>query len=87
MPTLICLGLGYSAQNFVETFGQKFERIIATMRGADRVAGGRRKDSLPKRVVVVAMCRREDLHGVTVDVDRGDIDPVDGRARHHGCLG
>jgi len=38
MPTLVCLGLGYSAQHFVETFGQKFERIIATMRGADRVA-------------------------------------------------
>ncbi|HWX83296.1 MAG TPA: SDR family oxidoreductase [Xanthobacteraceae bacterium] len=38
MSTLICLGLGYSAQNFVENFGQKFERIIATMRGADRVA-------------------------------------------------
>jgi len=38
MATLICLGLGYSAQHFVETFGQKFERIIATMRGADRVA-------------------------------------------------
>lgn len=38
MRTLICLGLGYSAQHFVENFGQKFERIIATMRGADRVA-------------------------------------------------
>jgi nucleoside-diphosphate-sugar epimerase len=38
MATLICLGLGYSAQNFVENFGQKFERIIATMRGADRAA-------------------------------------------------
>jgi nucleoside-diphosphate-sugar epimerase len=38
MSTLICLGLGYSAQNFVENFGQKFERIMATMRGADRVA-------------------------------------------------
>jgi nucleoside-diphosphate-sugar epimerase len=38
MSTLICLGLGYSAQHFVEAFGQKFERIVATMRGADRVA-------------------------------------------------
>src|SRR5579864_6883874 len=38
MPALVCLGLGYSAQHFVEIFGQKFERIIVTMRGADRVA-------------------------------------------------
>jgi len=38
MPALVCLGLGYSAQHFVENFGGKFERIIATMRGADRVA-------------------------------------------------
>lgn len=38
MATLICLGLGYSAEHFVENFGEKFDRIIATMRGADRAA-------------------------------------------------
>jgi len=38
MSTLICLGFGYSAEHFVETFGQKFERIIGTVRGAERAA-------------------------------------------------
>ena len=35
---LICFGLGYSAQHFVETFGQKFDRIVGTVRGAERAA-------------------------------------------------
>jgi hypothetical protein len=35
---LICFGLGYSAQNFVEIFGQKFGRIVGTVRGAERAA-------------------------------------------------
>jgi nucleoside-diphosphate-sugar epimerase len=33
---LICFGLGYSAQHFVETFGQKFDRIVGTVRSAER---------------------------------------------------
>src|ERR1700684_793866 len=35
---LICFGLGYSAQYFVEIFGQKFDRIVGTVRGAERAA-------------------------------------------------
>jgi nucleoside-diphosphate-sugar epimerase len=35
---LICFGLGYSAEHFVEIFGQKFDRIVGTVRGADRAA-------------------------------------------------
>ena len=35
---LICFGLGYSAQHFVEIFGQKFDRIVGTARGAERAA-------------------------------------------------
>jgi nucleoside-diphosphate-sugar epimerase len=36
---LICFGLGYSAQHFVESFGQKkFDRIVGTVRGAERAA-------------------------------------------------
>jgi nucleoside-diphosphate-sugar epimerase len=36
---LICFGLGYSAQHFVEEFGQrKFDRIVGTVRGAERAA-------------------------------------------------
>jgi nucleoside-diphosphate-sugar epimerase len=35
---LICFGLGYSAQYFVEIFGQKFDRIVGTVRGSERAA-------------------------------------------------
>jgi nucleoside-diphosphate-sugar epimerase len=38
MPTLICCGLGYSAEHFVENFGQKFGRIVGTVRSAERAA-------------------------------------------------
>jgi len=38
MSTLICFGLGYSAEHFVGMFGDGFERIIGTTRGAERAA-------------------------------------------------
>ena len=38
MSTLVCFGLGYSAEHFVGTFGDAFERIIGTVRGAERAA-------------------------------------------------
>jgi nucleoside-diphosphate-sugar epimerase len=38
MSTLICFGLGYSAEHFVENFGEKFDRIVGTVRGAERAA-------------------------------------------------
>jgi nucleoside-diphosphate-sugar epimerase len=38
MSTLICFGLGYSAEHFVEIFGQKFDRIVGTVRSSDRAA-------------------------------------------------
>ncbi len=49
MSTLICFGLGYSAEHFIGMFGDGFERIIGTVRGAERAAvlnarfGGRLK--------------------------------------------
>jgi nucleoside-diphosphate-sugar epimerase len=36
MAKLICFGLGYSAEHFVAAFGQKFDRIVGTVRGAER---------------------------------------------------
>jgi nucleoside-diphosphate-sugar epimerase len=36
---LICFGLGYSAQHFVEKFGEKFARIVGTVRDTERAAG------------------------------------------------
>ena len=38
MSQLICLGLGYSAEHFVAAFGQKFDRIVGTMRSKERAA-------------------------------------------------
>ena len=38
MSTLLCFGLGYSAEYFVGMFGGRFERIIGTVRGAERAA-------------------------------------------------
>jgi nucleoside-diphosphate-sugar epimerase len=38
MSTLIGFGLGYSAEHFAAMFGQKFDRIIGTVRGAERAA-------------------------------------------------
>jgi nucleoside-diphosphate-sugar epimerase len=38
MATLICLGLGYSAEHYVKQFGEKFDRIVGTVRSAERVA-------------------------------------------------
>jgi nucleoside-diphosphate-sugar epimerase len=35
---LICFGLGYSAEHFVEIFGQKFDRVVGTVRGNERAA-------------------------------------------------
>ena len=38
MSTLVCFGLGYSAEHFVGTFGDGFERIVGTVHGAERAA-------------------------------------------------
>jgi nucleoside-diphosphate-sugar epimerase len=38
MSTLLCFGLGYSAEHFVAAYGDGFERIVGTVRGAERAA-------------------------------------------------
>jgi nucleoside-diphosphate-sugar epimerase len=38
MTTLICFGFGYSAEHFVGMFGERFERIVGTVRSAERAA-------------------------------------------------
>jgi nucleoside-diphosphate-sugar epimerase len=49
MSTLICFGLGYTAQHFIGRFGDRFARIIGTVRSAERATvlngrfGGRLK--------------------------------------------
>jgi nucleoside-diphosphate-sugar epimerase len=38
MTTLICFGFGYCAEHFVAEFDSKFDRVIGTVRGAERAA-------------------------------------------------
>ncbi len=38
MSTLVCFGLGYSAEHYVALFGDGFERIIGSVRSTERAA-------------------------------------------------
>jgi nucleoside-diphosphate-sugar epimerase len=38
MTTLICFGFGYSAEYFAAAYGDKFDRIVGTVRGNERAA-------------------------------------------------
>jgi nucleoside-diphosphate-sugar epimerase len=38
MSTLVCFGLGYSAEHYIGMFGDTFTRIVGTVRGAERAA-------------------------------------------------
>ena len=38
MSVLLCFGFGYCAEQFVAAFGDKFEGIVGTVRGAERAA-------------------------------------------------
>ena len=38
MTTLICFGLGYSADHYIGRFGDRFTHIVGTVRGAERAA-------------------------------------------------
>ncbi len=38
MATLLCFGVGYSAAHFIARHGNRFERIIGTVRSAERAA-------------------------------------------------
>lgn len=38
MPTLLCFGFGYCAEHYAATFGGKYQRIVGTVRSAERAA-------------------------------------------------
>jgi nucleoside-diphosphate-sugar epimerase len=38
MPSLICFGLGYSAEHFIAAFGDRFDRIVGTVRSIERAS-------------------------------------------------
>jgi len=82
MSTLVCFGLGYSAEHFVGTFGDGFERIVGTVRGAERAAvlnmhlAGRLK-----ALVFAGACANAD---VTSAIDHADCVLVSVPPNEHG---
>jgi nucleoside-diphosphate-sugar epimerase len=67
---LICFGLGYSAQHFVENFGQKFDRIVGTVRNAERAAAlNARPSGRLKALIFDGSLATPDLRGVISDAD------------------
>ena len=63
MSTLVCFGLGYSAEHFIGMFGDGYARIVGTVRGAERAAvlnarlAGRLKASVFDGVVATAAAK------------------------------
>jgi nucleoside-diphosphate-sugar epimerase len=67
---LICFGLGYSAQHFVEIFGEKFDRIAGTVRGAERVSAVNAHPSgRLKALIFDGMVAAPDLQSAMSEVD------------------
>jgi len=67
---LICLGLGYSAQHFVEIFAEKFDRIVGTVRGAERAAAlNARPSERLKALIFDGMVAAPDLQSAISEVD------------------
>jgi nucleoside-diphosphate-sugar epimerase len=38
MTTLLCFGVGYTAEHYIGAFGARFDRIVGTVRGGERAA-------------------------------------------------
>lgn len=85
MNTLVCLGLGYSAQHYVGAFGARFGRIVGTSRSAEgasalaaRDLGGRRAEMLlfagmtPAPALVTALGQADALLVSAAPEERGD---------------
>jgi nucleoside-diphosphate-sugar epimerase len=70
MATLICLGLGYSAEHYVKDFGEKFDRIVGTMRSAERAAAlNAQPDGRCRAVVFDGKTATPDLQGAIAEAD------------------
>ena len=87
MATLLCFGLGYSAEHFVGMFGDGFERIVGTVRGAERAAvlnahfGGRLK-----ALVFDGTLATPEVKSAIGEADcRAGFDPADREGRSGAC--
>jgi len=52
MATLVCFDFGYCAEHFITEFGGKFERVIGTVRRAERAGILNAYQAGPARAVV-----------------------------------
>jgi nucleoside-diphosphate-sugar epimerase len=67
---LICFGLGYSAEHFVEIFGQKFDRIVGTVRNAERAGAlNAHPSGRLKALIFDGNSTPPDLRSVIVEAD------------------
>jgi nucleoside-diphosphate-sugar epimerase len=67
---LICFGLGYSAQHFVENFAEKFDRIVGTVRGAERAAAlNAHPSGRLKALIFDGSSATPDLRGAIAEAD------------------
>jgi len=70
MSTLLCFGLGYSAEHFIGRYGDGFAHIVGTVRGAERAAvlsahlAGRLK-----ALIFDGRTASPDLHGALAEVE------------------
>src|SRR5271156_6956329 len=69
MATLISFGFGYCAEHFVEDFGRKFERIVGTVRGAERAAILNAYDGGLQALVFDGAAATPQLNGVIAEAD------------------
>jgi nucleoside-diphosphate-sugar epimerase len=69
MSQLICLGLGYAAEHYIAAFGQKFDRIVGTMRGEERAAALNADDGRLRALVFDGQSASPELQQAIVAAD------------------
>jgi nucleoside-diphosphate-sugar epimerase len=69
MTTLLCFGFGYSAEHFVKAFGEKFERVIGTVRSAERAAALNVPSTRVRALIFDGAAVTQDLQSAIAEVE------------------
>ncbi|HEX4409568.1 MAG TPA: NAD-dependent epimerase/dehydratase family protein [Xanthobacteraceae bacterium] len=69
MTTLICIGLGYSAEQYVADFDDRFDRIVGTMRSKERAAVLNAYGGKPRAIVFDGKVVSDELKQAIVEAD------------------
>ena len=69
MANLLCIGLGYAAEQYVAAFRQKFARIVGTMRSKERAAVLNAYGGNPNAVVFDGQTASPELHAAIAEAD------------------